>query len=32
VDPDAFITITTTTEILGEGFRDLRKKIEEKNC
>lgn len=32
VDPDAFITITTTTEILGEGFRDLRKKIEENKC
>ena len=32
VDPDAFITITTTTEILGEGFKDLRKKIQESKC
>jgi uncharacterized membrane-anchored protein YitT (DUF2179 family) len=29
VDPNAFITITTTTEILGEGFRNLSKKIQE---
>lgn len=29
VDPDAFITVTTTSEILGEGFKNLTKKIEE---
>lgn len=32
VDPNAFITITTTTEILGEGFKNLKKKIEESKC
>lgn len=28
IDPDAFITIMDTREILGEGFQSLRKKIE----
>jgi uncharacterized membrane-anchored protein YitT (DUF2179 family) len=28
VDPDAFITVMNASEILGEGFQSLRKKIE----
>ena len=28
IDPDAFITIMDASEILGEGFQSLRKKIE----
>jgi uncharacterized membrane-anchored protein YitT (DUF2179 family) len=29
IDPDAFITIMDASEILGEGFQSLRKKIED---
>ena len=28
IDPDAFITIMDASEILGEGFQSLRKKVE----
>jgi uncharacterized membrane-anchored protein YitT (DUF2179 family) len=28
IDPDAFITVMDTSEILGEGFQSLRKKTE----
>jgi uncharacterized membrane-anchored protein YitT (DUF2179 family) len=28
IDPDAFITVMDTREILGEGFQSLRKKVE----
>jgi uncharacterized membrane-anchored protein YitT (DUF2179 family) len=28
IDPDAFITIMDTREILGEGFQSLKHKIE----
>lgn len=28
VDPDAFITVMNASEILGEGFQSLRKKVE----
>jgi uncharacterized membrane-anchored protein YitT (DUF2179 family) len=28
IDPDAFITVMDTREILGEGFQNLRKKTE----
>jgi len=28
IDPDAFITVMETNEILGEGFRSLRHKVE----
>ncbi len=29
IDPDAFITIMDASEILGEGFQSLRKKVED---
>jgi len=29
IDPDAFITVMDTREILGEGFQNLKKKIED---
>lgn len=32
IDPTAFLSVTTTTEILGEGFKPLAKKIEENEC
>ncbi len=28
IDPDAFITVTDAKEILGEGFQNLKKKVE----
>ena len=28
IDPDAFITVMDTREILGEGFQSLKQKVE----
>ena len=29
IDPNAFLTVTDATEILGEGFKSLKEKVSE---
>ncbi len=31
IDPDAFVSVSDTHEILGEGFKSLRKSVEQEN-